>query len=76
MEDKCAPSPCQNGGSCVNTLSSFDEGFSCECDKGWTGDTCTEGNYALDNDTISELNLLISLLRNTLTYSHQEPVFI
>ena len=68
VEDKCAPSPCQNGGSCVNTLSSFDGGFSCECDKGWTGDTCTEGNYALDNDTIIELNfILISLLWNTLT---------
>ena len=77
MEDKCAPSPCQNGGSCVNTLSSFDEGFSCECDKGWTGDTCTEGNHALDNNTIIELNfILISLLRNTLSYSYQEPVSI
>ena len=73
MENKCAPSPCQNGGSCVNTLSSFDEGFSCECDKGWTGDTCTEGNYALDNDAIIELNFI---LQNTLTYSYQEPVFI
>ena len=58
MEDKCAPSPCQNGGSCVNTLSSFDGGFSCECDKGWTGDTCTEGNHALDNNTIIELNFI------------------
>ena len=60
VEDKCAPSPCQNGGSCVNTLSSFDGGFSCECDKGWTGDTCTEGNYALDNDAIIELNFIIT----------------
>ena len=50
VEDKCASYPCQNGGSCINTFSSLDKGFSCECSLGWTGDTCAEGNNTFDDD--------------------------
>ena len=52
VEDKCASYPCQNGGSCFNTFSSLDEGFTCECLLGWTGDTCAEGNNTFDNDIV------------------------
>ncbi|XP_052813417.1 uncharacterized protein LOC128240703 isoform X7 [Mya arenaria] len=36
--DYCAENPCSNGGQCVNEPF----GYSCECDIGYTGDTCTQ----------------------------------
>ena len=42
--DECASSPCQNGGTCVNSFGSY----SCNCDAGDTGDNCETGNLCLD----------------------------
>ena len=46
---KCASNPCQNGGSCFNTVKSDDRGFLCECPDGWTGDTCSDAIGILKN---------------------------
>jgi len=34
--DHCSPNPCLNGGTCTNTQ----DGYSCECAPGYTGDNC------------------------------------
>ncbi|XP_034045233.1 fibulin-7 isoform X2 [Thalassophryne amazonica] len=34
--NECAPSPCMNGGTCVDLVNQF----SCVCAKGWNGATC------------------------------------
>ena len=36
----CSPNPCQNGGTCTVTGSTFE----CACVSGFTGNTCNEGN--------------------------------
>jgi EGF-like domain len=37
--DPCASNPCQNG-NCY----SDDDGYTCKCDKGWTGSNCEQRN--------------------------------
>ncbi|XP_025106489.1 collagen alpha-3(VI) chain-like isoform X11 [Pomacea canaliculata] len=37
-ENRCVPSPCQNGGSCINEPL----GYRCECTIGFTGDNCEQ----------------------------------
>ena len=34
--DECASHPCQNGGTCVDEVN----GYTCNCDPGWTGLHC------------------------------------
>ena len=34
--DHCASKPCLNDGTCQNV----EDGFKCECQSGWMGDTC------------------------------------
>ena len=36
----CSPNPCQNGGTCTVTGSTFE----CACVSGFTGNTCNQGN--------------------------------
>ena len=36
--DHCASDPCENGGTCINNY----EGYICDCEPGWMGNTCTE----------------------------------
>ena len=37
--NECDYSPCSNGGICINSFGSF----SCDCPKGWQGNTCANG---------------------------------
>jgi len=40
--DVCeAMNPCQNGGTCVANGTNYN----CECDEGYSGINCTEGNF-------------------------------
>ncbi|XP_070554791.1 sushi, von Willebrand factor type A, EGF and pentraxin domain-containing protein 1-like [Ptychodera flava] len=36
--DQCLPNPCENGGTCHDSVSDF----VCECPSGYAGDTCTQ----------------------------------
>ena len=40
--DKCASSPCQNGGTCTNMVN----GYNCTCTAGYDGENCEHGNNA------------------------------
>ena len=40
--DKCASSPCKNGGTCKDTAG----GFTCTCQKGYKGKHCDQGTYS------------------------------
>ena len=46
--NECMESPCANSGTCVNQ----ENGFTCMCEAGFTGDTCTEGSIALNHSII------------------------
>ena len=41
--DECASIPCQNGGRCNNLINMF----ACDCDAGYTGQTCEIGILVL-----------------------------
>ena len=41
--NNCEESPCQNGGTCENGEGSY----TCNCEEGFKGDTCEEGNIIL-----------------------------
>ena len=43
-EDHCSSSPCENGGTCVNTA---DNNYICVCRTQWTGTNCETGEYRL-----------------------------
>lgn len=45
--DRCHPSPCQNGGRCVD----HEEDFHCTCSLGFLGRTC-EGKLSVKNGLI------------------------
>ena len=38
--DECASAPCENGATCVDG----DNGYTCDCRSGFTGDKCEERN--------------------------------
>ena len=38
--NECQLSPCKNGGTCLNQQA----GYSCECQDGYSGDHCEEGD--------------------------------
>ena len=40
---ECASSPCQNGGTCVDSVNSY----SCNCDAGFSGANCEAGNILI-----------------------------
>ena len=39
--DECVSGPCQNGGSCVDGVDSYE----CNCSDGWAGENCETSNY-------------------------------
>ena len=39
--DGCAGSPCENGGTCEDTV----DGHNCTCDSGYIGEYCEIGNW-------------------------------
>ena len=39
--DECKSSPCQNGGTCIDQVNTFE----CNCGAGFQGDSCEEGKY-------------------------------
>lgn len=41
--DECFNSPCQNGGTCINTFG----GYRCECNYGYSGQNCHLGKWKL-----------------------------
>ena len=41
--DECGPSPCLNGGTCIDGINQF----TCNCTEGWTADRCHIGEYDL-----------------------------
>lgn len=40
-KNECDLSPCQNNGTCINSLGSY----KCECEKGWQGQDCHIGKF-------------------------------
>eukprot|EP00730_Choanoeca_flexa_P006389 TRINITY_DN12143_c4_g6_i1.p1 TRINITY_DN12143_c4_g6~~TRINITY_DN12143_c4_g6_i1.p1 ORF type:complete len:1307 (+),score=146.15 TRINITY_DN12143_c4_g6_i1:162-4082(+) len=46
--DSCASNPCQNGGQCVQGLGRH---FACDCQAGFTGDTCEVSEWCSNNFT-------------------------
>lgn len=41
--NECLANPCQNGGSCTNSIGSY----SCNCTREWTGRNCNEGKFLI-----------------------------
>ena len=38
--DDCSPNPCASTGSCLDGIAAW----TCSCNAGWTGTTCSAGN--------------------------------
>ena len=38
--DHCASGPCQNGGTCIDGINSYE----CSCSEGWNGTNCESGD--------------------------------
>ena len=48
--DECASSPCQNGGTCTDSVNSY----TCNCDAGYSGDNCeTDINECASNPCLN-----------------------
>lgn len=41
--NECDSNPCKEGTACVNKLGTY----TCECDNGWEGKNCTNGEYSI-----------------------------
>ena len=41
--DDCASNPCQNDGSCIDGINSYE----CICVDGWSGENCETSNWPL-----------------------------
>ena len=55
LSEPCESSPCENGGTCTNNGDSF----SCECAKGFEGNTCSGTNIIAKITTaLSMFNLV------------------
>ena len=49
MPTRCVPSnPCLNGAECIDD-EQYEGGVRCECGTGWTGATCAESKYDINN---------------------------
>lgn len=42
-DDECKSLPCQNNGTCINTMGSY----VCNCTEGWQDKDCGDGNFLL-----------------------------
>lgn len=42
-KNECLSEPCENNGTCINSQGSY----KCDCNNGWTGKDCIEGNIVL-----------------------------
>ena len=45
--DDCSPNPCSYG-TCTDQVN----GFSCSCDSGYTGETCDQGRFKLEQSLV------------------------
>ena len=63
--NECEANPCQNDGTCRNTVGSF----ICTCAAGYNGYTCQNGKYSVSNGLKSNLDTLLKN-RKRLFYNH------
>ena len=70
--DECFNSPCQNGGTCINTFG----GYRCECNYGYSGQNChlgkvetTEiGSSCRDSNAIKQRKFLYARIKDLIAF--------
>ena len=68
--DDCDPSPCLNGGKCVDGVDSY----SCKCAAGYTGDNCETGEDKQIGivDELIVIDRISCSLRNIISFSRYQ----
>jgi len=60
LTDQCNSSPCQNGGSCINSLNTF----TCKCVNGFSGTLCQMVNAPSNNATAAPAAVLVNPIKS------------